>query len=100
MSRRVTAGMLISRRGHRGGSRLARAPVEISLLEVYRGCEPPPAVAVHDYPAVADCPVSSTIKGSLASVLGQAQGSFEGSLARTSAADLVGAIPPHGAARR
>jgi hypothetical protein len=43
--------------------------------------------------------VSSTIKGALASVLGQAPGSFEGSLARTSVADLVGDIRRRGAAR-
>ena len=99
LSRLVKAGIMISRQGHRGACRLARDPVEISLLEVYRACEPPPAVAVHNYPAVADCPVSSNIKGSLASVLGQAQGSFEGSLARTSVADLVGDIRRRGAAR-
>jgi Rrf2 family protein len=91
------AGIVTSRRGHRGACRLSRDPVHISLLEVYRACEPPAAVAVHDYPAVADCPVSSNIKGSLAFVLGRAQASFDDSLARTSVAHLVDDIRDRGA---
>jgi Rrf2 family protein len=92
LSKLVKAGLVEATRGKNGACRLTRPPGDISLLEIYRASTAPAAFAIHDYPIAKGCPISSNIKGCLATVLDGAQGSFERALARTSLADLVADI--------
>lgn len=92
LSKLVKAGLVEAIRGKNGACHLTRPPGDISLLEIYRASTAPAVFAVHDYPIEKQCPISSNIKGCLATVLDGAQGSFERALARTSLADLVADI--------
>ncbi|RZA04294.1 MAG: Rrf2 family transcriptional regulator [Proteobacteria bacterium] len=75
--------------GKLGGCELAKKPRDISLLDVYQAIEAPGTFAIHQYPAVKSCQVSSNIKAVLGGVLESAQKSFEKDLDRTTIADVV-----------
>ena len=86
------AGLVATTRGKYGACTLARAPEEITLLDIYRAAEAPPAASSHNYPVQPSCPVSAQIQPCMAGVLQDAQADFEAGLARRSLADLVDAI--------
>jgi len=86
------AGLVATTRGKYGACTLARAPEDISLLDIYRAAEAPPAASGHSYPVQPACPVSSQIQPCMADVLLDAQADFEAGLARRSLAELVAAI--------
>jgi Rrf2 family protein len=92
LSKLSRAGLIVTTRGKNGASRLARAPKQITLLDVYRASAAPPTFAIHGYPVEKRCPISCNIKGCMSSVLRKAQASFENSLARITLADIVGEI--------
>jgi Rrf2 family protein len=92
LSKLVKAGLVKATRGKNGACTLSRPAEDISLLEIYRASAAPGVFAVHDYPVDEECPISCNIKGSLSTVLDDAQGSYERALARTSLADLVADI--------
>ncbi|RYZ77134.1 MAG: Rrf2 family transcriptional regulator [Proteobacteria bacterium] len=78
--------------GKSGGCELARKPKDINLLDVYVAVEAPSTFAIHEYPSVKSCEVSSNIKGVLGNVLDSAQRSFEKDLSKTTIADVVAKI--------
>lgn len=86
------AGLVATTRGKYGACTLARAPQEISLLDIYRAAEAPAAASNHAYPVQPSCPVSAQIKPCMAAVLEDAQTDFEAGLARRSLAELVAAV--------
>ena len=92
LSKLSKAGLVVTKRGKSGASVLARAPREITLLDIYRASAAPPTFAVHSYPVEKRCPVSCHLKESMSRLLSQAQTSFERSLAQITLADLVGQI--------
>ena len=89
LSKLSKAGLVVTTRGKRGASVLARAPKRITLLDIYRASAAPPAFAIHSYPVEKRCPVSCNLKECMSGVLSQAQDSFERSLAKITVADLV-----------
>ncbi len=89
LSKLSQAGLIVTTRGKNGASRLARAPKQITLLDVYRASAAPPTFAIHGYPVEKRCPISCSIKECMVSVLKKAQGSFENSLDGITLADVV-----------
>lgn len=83
------AGLVEVLPGSSGGARLARAPEEISLLEVYRSVEDgEPLFALHSQTPCQDCGVGANIQGALCEVFGEAQAAMEGVLARATVGDV------------
>ena len=83
------AGLVKTATGKGGSCWLARPARHISLLDIYRAVEAPKAFAIHQYPAEKQCPVSCGIKPALSRVLAETQQVIEGSLSRTSLAELI-----------
>ena len=75
--------------GKSGACVLARKPEDISLLEIYKAVDAPQTFAIHDYPVQGSCRVSCNIEAVMQKVLDRAQNSFEGSLGKTSLAELI-----------
>jgi Rrf2 family protein len=92
LSKLSKAGLVVTKRGQRGASVLARSPRQITLLDIYRASAAPPAFAIHSYPVKKRCPVSRHLKACISGLLSQAQNSFERSLAKITLAHLVGEI--------
>lgn len=63
------AGLVISQPGASGGTRLARRPSEITLLEVYRAVDAGSVFALHPQPPNANCPIGMNIEVSLDAIL-------------------------------
>src|SRR6267142_2642499 len=76
LSKLSKAGLIVTTRGKNGASTLTRSPERITLLDIYRASEAPPAFAIHRYPVDRRCPVSSNIKVCMSSVLKEAQDSL------------------------
>lgn len=89
VSKLAKAGLVTTTRGKNGACMLARPPERITLLEIYRASEAPPAFAVHSYPVQEGCRISRNIKGCMDDVLRDAQDGFEQRLARRTLADVV-----------
>ena len=92
LSKLSKAGLVVTKRGKSGASALARSPLQITLLEIYRASAAPPAFAIHSYPVERRCPVSCHLKECMSGVLSQVQYNFERSLAKITLANLVGQI--------
>jgi Rrf2 family protein len=92
LSKLAKAGLIVTKRGKSGASRLTRCPEQITLLDIYRASGAPPTFAIHSYSVGRKCPVSTNIKGCMSSVLKIAQGSFENILDGITLADVVGEI--------
>src|SRR6266436_9393199 len=92
LSKLSKAGLIVTTRGKNGASTLTRSPEQITLLDIYRASEAPPAFAIHRYPVDRRCPVSSNIKVCMSSVLKKVQDSFENTLDQITLADVVAEI--------
>jgi Rrf2 family protein len=92
LSKLSKAGLIVTTRGKNGASTLTRSPKQITLLDIYRASEAPPAFAIHRYPVERRCPVSSNIKVCMSSVLKKAQDGFENSLDQVTLADVIAEI--------
>ena len=89
LSKLAKAGLVATSQGRNGACSLARSPAAITLLDIYRASEAPPAFAIHKYPAEARCAISCNIKSCLEDVLTQAQQGLEQSLKKQTLASLV-----------
>jgi Rrf2 family protein len=89
LSKLSKAGLVVTKRGKNGASRLARSPKQITLLDVYRASAAPPTFAIHSYPVEKRCPISCRIKECMSSVRKKAQDHFENSLDGITLADIV-----------
>jgi Rrf2 family protein len=92
LSKLRKAGLVVTKRGKNGASRLARSPKQITLLDVYRASAAPLTFAIHSYPVEKRCPISCSIKECMSAVRRKAQDSFEHSLDGITLADVVGEI--------
>lgn len=91
------AGLVVSTQG-KAGTRLARPPDQITLLDVYRAVGAVDELfAMHENPHP-DCPVGCRIQGALDGVFQDAQRALEARLAATSIADIVAHIRASAAA--
>jgi Rrf2 family protein len=85
-------GIVATTRGKSGACMLARAPESITLLDIYRAAEAPPAALPHAYRVQEACPVSMVFQPSLSHMLDHAQAAFEAALSQRTVADLVADI--------
>lgn len=74
------AGLVASQTGAAGGTRLARAPREITLREVYRAVEPRVIFALHRRRPNPRCPVGVGIKEVLADILAEVDAEVDAAL--------------------
>jgi len=89
LSKLSKAGLIVTKRGNGGASALARPLKRITLLDIYRASQAPPAFAIHAYPVEKKCPVSCNFKDCMSSALARAQESFEKTLAKITLAQMV-----------
>lgn len=90
------AGLVEGQPGKSGGSRLARSPERITLLDIYVAVGGGSAFALPDKPEVRDCPVSCGIKRLLADVQADADRAFSDSLQKVRLSDMVRGIQASG----
>jgi len=88
------AGLVRTATGPSGSCWLARKPIEISLLDVYKAVGAPKAFAIHAYPVEPRCPVSCNIKASLEKVLDKTQKSMEAGLRKISLSEVIHDVNP------
>jgi len=83
------AGLVHARRGAGAGWSLARAPEEITLLDVYDAVGPPPLFGMHHTEPNLECPVGKGIRPALGYVYGEIEQVVRVELAATSVADVL-----------
>lgn len=83
------AGLTTSRLGAGGGALLARAPQDITLLEVYRAVDDAQLFALHREEPNPACMVGRNIQQVLRGIIGDAQQALEASLASRTLADAT-----------
>jgi len=86
--------LVISQTGSLGGSRLARKPEEITLLDVYRAVECRGVFSLHRQHPSRRCPVGVNIETVLGKVLEEVDTAVEQVLARITIRDVVGRLKP------
>jgi len=93
LSRLREAGIVRCVRGKLGGSTLARAPAEISLLQVYRAIEGEALLNTHDC-STTDCRLAEKIPGFLAGLGLRVDAAIARELLQVSVADVAEAVNP------
>ncbi len=83
------AGIVESCLGKSGGSKLAKKPQSITLLDIYHAVEGEGLFAVHRKPENKRCPVSCCMKDVLPRVFEAAEKSVETTFKRTTLADVI-----------
>ena len=86
------AQLVISQAGAAGGSRLARKPSLITLLDVYRAVEPGQVFLLHQRRPNRHCPVGTGIQTVLQSILQDVNSAVEEVLSNMTVADVVARI--------
>lgn len=86
--------LVISQTGAMGGSRLARAAEEITLLDVYRAVESRGVFSLHRQHPSNRCPVGVNIETVLGQVLEEVDSAVEQVLAKITIRDVVGRLKP------
>lgn len=88
------AKLVVSQTGSTGGSRLARKPDEISLLDVHAAVERRGVFSLHRQPPSRSCPVGLNIETVLGQVLEEVDSAVEHALAKTTIRDVVRRLKP------
>jgi len=88
------AKLVVSQSGSMGGSRLARKPGAITLLDVYRALEFRGVFSLHRQPPSQRCPVGVNIETVLGNVLEEVDSAVEQVLADITIKDLVRRLKP------
>jgi len=86
--------LVVSQTGSTGGSRLARKPEQITLLDVYRAVECPRVFSLHRQHPSRRCPVGVSIGAVLKEVRGEIDSAVEQVLATITIRDVVGRLKP------
>lgn len=87
------AGLIHAERGKTGGFTLARAPKQISLLDIYRAVmDEQELVSLHENPENRKCPVSCKVRGTLAAHLQKAQSVYERELEKVMLSEIEQAM--------
>ena len=89
LSMLAEAGLTTSQLGAGGGALLARAPGNISLLEIYRAVEDPRLFGLHREEPNPACMVGRNIQGVLRGIIDEAQQAMEASLGARTLADAT-----------
>ncbi|GIH27865.1 Rrf2 family transcriptional regulator [Acrocarpospora phusangensis] len=83
------AGLVHVRRGAGAGWSLARAPEDITLLEVYDAVEQDPPFGMHHAQPNLECPVGLGIRPALGDIYGRVEQAMRQELAETSISDVL-----------
>jgi len=83
------ANLVVSQKGATGGSKLARRPEDITLLDVYRAVEGRDVFCLQRHPRGVDCPIGHGVETVLQSVLGEVNSAVEQVLARRTVNDVL-----------
>ncbi len=86
--------LVVSQTGAMGGSKLARDPDQITLLDVYQAVESPGVFSLHRHPPSRNCPVGINIGTVLNDVLGEVDSAVENVLANITVKDVVSRLKP------
>jgi Rrf2 family protein len=84
--------LVVSQAGASGGSRLARPPHDIPLLEVWQAVEPDPFVCGRRMAGSRRCPVGGNIGSILEQILEEAETAFQQALACWTIGEVVEAV--------
>src|ERR1044072_7933658 len=84
----------VSESGARGGSKLAREPEQITLLDIYQAVESRGVFSLHRHPPNRDCPVGVNIGPVLNEVLDEVDTAVEKVLANITIKDVVSRLKP------
>ena len=88
------SNLVVSQTGAFGGSRLAREPEKITLLDIYHAVEAPGVFSLHRHPPSRRCPVGVNIGTVLNNVLGEVDSAVENVLANITIKDIVSRLQP------
>jgi Rrf2 family protein len=83
------AGLVSVRPGPGAGWSLARAPADITLLDVFEAVQPEPVFGLHHTEPNLECPVGRGIRPTLGHVYDDIQRTLRAELARTTIADVL-----------
>ena len=83
------AGLIETTTGKSGTCRLALKPKDITLLDIYKAVESPPAFAIHRYDPNSTCYVSCNIRDALELALRKPQQALEASLAEIDLSQII-----------
>jgi len=86
--------LVVSQSGAMGGSRLARHPEQITLLDIYQAVENRGVFSLHRHPPNRDCPVGVNIGPVLNEVLDEVDTAVERVLANITIKDVVSRLKP------
>ncbi len=88
------AKLVISQTGSMGGSRLARKPAEITLLDVYQAVESRGVFSLPKHPPSRRCPVGVNIETVLSNVLEEVDYAVDKVLTNITIKDVVARLKP------
>src|ERR1043165_5236651 len=91
---RAESNLLVWQPGSIGGSKLARVPERITLLDIYQAVESRGVFSLHRHPPNPDCPVGVNIGTVLNDVLDEVDAAVEGVLANLTLKDVVSRLRP------
>lgn len=86
--------LVVSQSGAMGGSKLAREPEQITLLDIYQAVEMRGVFSLHRHPPNRHCPVGVNIGTVLNEVLDEVDSAVEGVLANITIRDVVSRLKP------
>ncbi len=86
--------LVVSQTGAMGGSKLARDPQQITLLDIYQAVESPGVFSLHRHPPSRHCPVGVNIGSVLNEVLDEVDTAVARVLANITVKDVVGRLRP------
>lgn len=86
--------LVVSQTGAMGGTRLAREPEQITLLDIYQAVESRGVFSLHRHPPNRDCPVGVNIGPVLNEVLDEVDAAVEKVLANITIKDVVSRLKP------
>ena len=88
------SNLVVSQTGSAGGSKLARLPEQITLLDIYQAVETRGVFSLHRHPPNPDCPVGVNIGSVLNDVLDEVDSAVDGVLANMTLKDVVSRLKP------
>ncbi len=86
--------LVVSQTGATGGSKLARDPDKITLLDIYQAVESPGVFSLHRHPPSRSCPVGVNIGTVLNDVLDEVDSAVETVLENITIKDVVSRLKP------
>ena len=88
------ANLVVSQTGAMGGSKLARDPKQITLLDIFQAVETPGVFSLHRHPPSPNCPVGVNIGTVLNEVLDEVDSAVAQVLANITVKDVVARLKP------